>query len=74
METIIYNKIRIGNNVFIGANVTILPGTTIGNNCIIGAGSVVKGICEDNYVYAGNPARKIISIDEYIKKHSDLLK
>ena len=37
------SKIIIGNNVWIGANSVILRGTTIGDNCVIGAGSVVKG-------------------------------
>lgn len=37
------NPIKIGNNVWIGANSIILCGTTIGDNCVIGAGSVVKG-------------------------------
>lgn len=35
--------IKIGNNVWVGANVVILRGTTIGDNCVIGAGSVIKG-------------------------------
>lgn len=36
-------KVKIGNNVFIGMHATILKGTTIGNNCIIGASSFLKG-------------------------------
>ena len=39
----LYGKIKIGNNVFIGINCIILLNTTIGDNCIIGAGSVVRG-------------------------------
>lgn len=38
------SPVKIGNNVWIGANVVVLCGTTIGDNCVIGAGSVVKGI------------------------------
>jgi len=49
----------IGNNVWIGGNVTILPGVTIGNNCTIGAGSVVTRDIPDNAIAAGNPARII---------------
>ncbi len=49
----------IGNNVQCGANVTILGGITIGNNVIIGAGSVVVKDIPDNVVIAGNPARII---------------
>lgn len=48
--------ILIHNNVWIGLNVTILKGTVIGNNCVIGAGSVVKGCFEDNSIIQGNPA------------------
>jgi len=52
--------IVIGDNVWIGVNVTILPGVKIGNNCIVGAGSVVtKSFIEDNLIIAGNPAKKI---------------
>lgn len=58
----------IGNNVFIGMNAIILNNVNIGNNVIIGAGSVVTHDCEDNYVYAGNPARKICSVDELFEK------
>ncbi len=39
----ISTPVEIGDNVWVGANVTILRGTKIGNNCVIGAGSVVKG-------------------------------
>lgn len=62
------NSVYIGNNVFIGLRSIILPGTKIGDNVIIGAGSVVKGNLESDSVYAGNPARKIISLSEYAKK------
>lgn len=40
--------ITIGKNCWIGANVTILKGTKIGNNCLIAAGSIVKGVIPDN--------------------------
>lgn len=61
-------KVKIGNNVFIGTKATILGGTTIGDNVIIGANSLVKGELESNSVYAGNPARKIAALDDYIAK------
>jgi len=52
--------IIIGDNVWIAINVTVLPGVKIGNNCIIGAGSVVtKSFHGDNLVIAGNPAKVI---------------
>lgn len=61
----------IGDNVFIGMNSIILCGSKIGNNVIIGAGSVVHGYLESNNVYAGNPAKKICSINEYRDKIYD---
>lgn len=61
-------KVKIGNNVFIGTRATILVNSEIGDNCIIGAGSVVSGKFESNVVIAGNPARVICTIDEYYKK------
>ena len=64
----IYGKQRktiIGNNVFLGWGCTVLAGTTIGDNTIIGAGAVVSGHIDENSVYAGNPAKKICSIDDY---------
>ena len=45
----VFGTIRIGNNVFIGNNCTILPNTSVGDNCIIGAGSTVRGQFPDNY-------------------------
>lgn len=49
----------IGNNVWIGGSVTILPGVTIGNNVTVGAGAVVTRDVPDNVVVAGNPAKVI---------------
>jgi len=54
--------IIIKDNVFIGAGVIILKGVTIGENSIIGAGSVVTGNVAENEIWAGNPARFIKSI------------
>ena len=65
--------IVIGDNTFVGMNTLILPGTKIGNNVIIGAGSVVKGTIPDNTVYAGVPARFIKTIDEFEKVKKDNL-
>lgn len=57
--------IKIGNNVWLGSNVTILPGVQIPNNAVIGAGSVVtKSFEEDNIVIAGNPAKFIRKLEE----------
>ena len=65
-------KVTIGNNVFIGTNAIILKGVTVGNNVIIGAGSVVNKDIPDNCVVAGNPARVIMSLEEYHEKRLKL--
>lgn len=62
------SPVKIGNNVFIGMNAIITRGVTIGDNVVIGAGSVVTGNCESNSVYAGNPARKLMTIEQYREK------
>jgi acetyltransferase-like isoleucine patch superfamily enzyme len=59
---------RIGDNVFIGMNAIILKGVSIGNNVIIGAGSVVSHDIPDNMVAAGNPAEIVMTLDQYFEK------
>lgn len=51
--------VYIGNNVWLGAQVTVLPGVTIGENAVIGAGAVVTRDIPPNAVAVGNPARVI---------------
>lgn len=53
--------IVIGNNVLIGANCTILPGTTIQDNVIVAAGSVLKGTLETNTIFGGAPCKQLES-------------
>ena len=55
--------IKIGNNVWIGGNVVVLPGVTIGDNTVIGAGSIVTRDIPANVVAVGNPCRVIKQID-----------
>lgn len=64
----INNPIKIGDNSFIGARASLLPGTTIGKNCIIGACAVVKGNIPDGSIIIGNPGKKRKSIQEYASK------
>lgn len=61
-------RVKICDDVFVGANTTILPGVVIGKGAIVGAGSVVTKDCEADYVYAGVPAKKICSVNEYIER------
>ncbi len=55
--------IHIKKNAWIGAGATILPGVTIGENAVVGAGSVVTHDVPSNTVVAGNPARIIKTLD-----------
>lgn len=59
--------IKVGNNVYIGVRSIILPGVTIGDNCIIAAGSIVTHNVPSNSVIGGVPAKKIKSIEEYLE-------
>lgn len=60
--------VTIGSNIYFGTDVTVLKGVTIGDNCIIGAGSIVSKSIPPNSVAAGVPCRVICSIDEYYAK------
>lgn len=51
--------VRIGNRCWLGARATVLPGVTIGEGTIIGAGSVVTRDCKPGAVYVGVPARQL---------------
>lgn len=55
----IFESVRIGDWSFLGAGCIVLPGSTIGKYCIIGAGAVVKGNIPDYSVVAGNPVKII---------------
>lgn len=57
--------IHVGNNVYIGSGAYIMPGVTIGDNCVIGAAAVVTKDIPANSVAVGIPARVIKTIDEY---------
>lgn len=67
-EVKIDGPITIEENVFIGLGTLLLPGTHIGKNTIIGAGSVVKGRIPENSVAAGNPCKVIMTLQEYLSK------
>lgn len=61
--------VHIGKNCWIGANTVIVPGVTIGDNSVIGAGSVVTKDIPQNAVAVGNPCRVMREINDNDKKH-----
>lgn len=65
-------RVEIGDRVFIGTKSIILCGTHIGSDVIVGAGSLVSHDLPSGFVYAGVPARKICTIEEYRKKYEKL--
>ena len=65
-----YNfPVHIGKNCWIGAGVVIVPGITIGDNVVIGAGSVVTKDLPSNVVAVGNPCRVLREVNERDKKY-----
>jgi galactoside O-acetyltransferase len=66
----VYNlPVRIGRNVWVGSGVQILPGVTIGDNAVVGAGSVVTGDIPANVVALGVPCRVVRAIGERDKRY-----
>ena len=61
--------IHIGNNVWLGAGVIVLPGVTIGDNSVVGAGSVVTKDIPANVVAVGNPCRILREINEHDREY-----
>lgn len=66
-------KVTIEDNVFVGMNSIILPNVNIGENSIIGAGTVITKSIPSNVVVAGNPAKVICDIDTFKNKYLKLL-
>lgn len=54
-----HRGIALGNDVWVGSNVTILDGSNVSDGCVIGANSVVKGIMDSYGIYVGSPAKKV---------------
>ena len=61
--------VRIGKNVWIGAGAIVLPGVTIGDHSVIGAGSVVTKDIPPNVVAVGNPCRVLREINDRDKEY-----
>jgi acetyltransferase-like isoleucine patch superfamily enzyme len=64
-DTGLLSSVNIGDWSFLGAGCIILPGTTIGKYCVIGAGAVVKGDIPDYSIVVGNPAKIIKTTDRW---------
>lgn len=62
------SPITIGDNCFIGARASLLPGTSLGDNVIVGAGAVVKGEIPENSIVVGNPAKVIGTTSDWVIK------
>ena len=61
-----YNApVRVGRNCWLGANVVVVPGVTIGDNVVVGAGSVVTKDLPDNVIAVGNPCKILREVNEY---------
>jgi acetyltransferase-like isoleucine patch superfamily enzyme len=71
---LILESIYVDDNSFIGARATILPGTIIGKNVIIGSCAVVKGKIPDNSIVIGNPGKIIGRTDNWIDRKITLIK
>lgn len=65
----VFGKVVLGDRVYVGSDAKIMPGVIIGDNVLIAAGSVVTKSIPSNVVVAGNPAKYVCSIDEYIEKN-----
>ncbi|MDD7273541.1 MAG: acyltransferase [Prevotella sp.] len=61
-------RVNIGSNIYFGRDVTILKGASVGNNCIIGAGSIITKDIPDNSVAVGAPCKVICSLEEYYER------
>ena len=67
-DACVYGRIKVGQNCFIGNDMIVLPGVTIGDNCVIAAGAIVTKSIPSNSVAGGIPCKVLESIEEYYAK------
>ena len=60
-----WSPVVVEDKVVIGANATVVAGVTLESGCVVGAGSVVTNDVPSNQVWAGNPAKFLMTLDEY---------
>lgn len=70
-EKSIVKDVYIGKNVFIGCGCVILPGTQIGDNCVIGAGTVCSGKIPENSIVVGEKWKVIANTTDWAKEKLD---
>ena len=68
-----FGKITVGDHTFIGMGSIIMPGVSIGCNCVVGAGSIVTKDVPDRSVVVGVLAKIICTTDEYAQKCKDIM-
>ena len=64
-----FGKVVIKDWAYIGAHAQIMPGVTIGEGAVVAAGSIVTKSVPDGMVAAGNPAKVICSVNDYIQRN-----
>ena len=67
-------RVHIGREVFIGCGSIILPGVTIGDGAVVAAGSIVSTNVAPGALVAGNPAKAISTVDDYLAKHAERMR
>ena len=70
-EIEMFGQIKIGSNVFVGINSILLPNINIGDNCIIGAGSIVTRDVPSNTIAVGSPAKVTKTTDKHFNSIKD---
>lgn len=66
---LLLGKISVGRHCFIGARAMILPGTVLGDGCVVGAQAVVKGVFPAGSIIAGNPGKVIGTVGQMLDRH-----